>query len=150
MKQLSSGLPHPKHTFKIIWNLKVLLLTYSFTHSHTYLLVTDTINDNSRHLVVVDKVLKSLVGMISVVDNSPGKTHTYSLTRAFTYTCIAGNLTARLDNIWLTPAFQNKLYGYDMMLTALSWLFETGYRRVTIELDRYCFLLGIFTHTLIH
>ena len=78
----------------------------------------DATFSNGRHMVIIDAILKKPVGMLSLVDNSPK------------------NLTVRIDNLWLTPAFQGKKYAHDALLIILKWLFETAcYRRVTVEVN---------------
>ena len=90
------------------------------------------------HIVVLDKETDRLIGMVSLVDNSPR------------------NLTVRLDNLWITPAFQSRNIGCasssidlkslvkgpsrriakETLFILLTWLFETcKYRRVTMEVD---------------
>jgi RimJ/RimL family protein N-acetyltransferase len=74
---------------------------------------------NGTHLVIVDEVVKKPVGMISLVSNQPS------------------NLAVRLDNIWLTPAYQGdaRRMAHETVLLLLTWLTESGYRRITCEVD---------------
>lgn len=77
----------------------------------------DKITYNGRHMVIVDIILMKPVGMLSLLDNSPK------------------NLTIRIGNIWLTPAYQGKKVAHDAFLVILTWLFDIGYRRVTVEVN---------------
>jgi hypothetical protein len=43
--------------------------------------------------------------MVSLVDNAPR------------------NLSIRIDNLWITPAYQSKLYAHETMLITLQSLF---------------------------
>ncbi len=93
---------------------------------------------DSCHIVIIDHELDRPIGMMSLVDNSPR------------------NLTVRLDNLWITPAFQSRNIGSasssmdiksllsgphrriakETLYTLLMWLFEScKYRRVVMEVD---------------
>eukprot|EP00603_Paraphysomonas_imperforata_P013675 CAMPEP_0114450412 /NCGR_PEP_ID=MMETSP0104-20121206/446_1 /TAXON_ID=37642 ORGANISM="Paraphysomonas imperforata, Strain PA2" /NCGR_SAMPLE_ID=MMETSP0104 /ASSEMBLY_ACC=CAM_ASM_000202 /LENGTH=378 /DNA_ID=CAMNT_0001622551 /DNA_START=1 /DNA_END=1137 /DNA_ORIENTATION=+ len=73
--------------------------------------------EHHSHLVIVDPTLKRAVGMLSLVDNS------------------TKNLSVRIENLWLTPAYQGKKFGHEAILLTLGHLVELGYRRVTAEVD---------------
>lgn len=71
------------------------------------------------HLVICDTTVGKAVGMVSLVDNQPA------------------NLSVRIDNLWLTPAFQgdSRRIAHEAMLLLLQWLVDAGYRRITVEVD---------------
>jgi len=74
---------------------------------------------NGTHLVIVDNVVNKPVGMVSLVSNQPS------------------NLAVRIDNLWLTPAYQGdaRHLAHEAVLLLLTWLTESGYRRITCEVD---------------
>ena len=72
---------------------------------------------DSQHLIVLDNRLQKPVGMLSLVDNR------------------VQDLTIRIDNVWITPAYQTKQYAHEAMYLLLKSLFESNYRRVTVEVD---------------
>lgn len=74
---------------------------------------------NGCHLVIRDATVGRTVGMVSLVDNQPA------------------NLSIRIDNLWLTPALQGdaRKVAHECVLLLLQWLFDAGYRRVTVEVD---------------
>jgi RimJ/RimL family protein N-acetyltransferase len=78
---------------------------------------TSTTNSNFRHLVIMDNLLDKQIGMISLINNAPQY------------------LSIRLDNVWITPAYQGKKKSHDAVRIVLKWLFDLGYRRVTINID---------------
>jgi len=69
------------------------------------------------HMVIVDDVLDKPVGMLSLVNNRPR------------------HLTIQIENVWLTPAYQGQRMVHEALLSLLRWLFESGYRRVVVEVD---------------
>lgn len=69
------------------------------------------------HMVIVDKELQRAVGMLTLVDNEPW------------------NLSIRIENIWITPAFQGTKRAHRAMLLVVSHLFSVGYRRVSSTLN---------------
>ena len=92
------------------------------------------------HVVVEDEELSEPVGMLSLVDNDPR------------------NLTIRIDNLWITPAYRSsnivtagasldlavgkvltdsrRRVATEALYAVLRWLFEDcHYRRVTVEVD---------------
>lgn len=92
----------------------------------------------SSHVVIMDQELETPIGMVSLVDNSPR------------------NLSVRLDNLWITPAFQSRNIGSssssfeiksllsgprrrvakETLYVLMNWLFEScKYRRVQMEID---------------
>ena len=74
---------------------------------------------NGTHLVIVDTVVGKPVGMLSLVANQPS------------------HLRVRIDNLWLTPAYQgdSRKLAHEAMLLVLGWLVEAGYRRIECEVD---------------
>jgi RimJ/RimL family protein N-acetyltransferase len=72
---------------------------------------------DNQHLVVVDNRLQQPVGMLSLVDNR------------------VSDLSIRIDNVWITPAYQTKQYAHEAMYLLLKSLFLANYRRVTVEVD---------------
>ena len=72
---------------------------------------------DSQHLIVLDNRLQQPVGMVSLVDNRPN------------------DLNIRIDNLWITPAYQTKQYAHEAMYLLLKSLFEASYRRVTVYVD---------------
>ncbi len=93
---------------------------------------------DSSHIVIIDQELETPIGMVSLVDNSPT------------------NLTIRLNNLWITPAFQSRNIGSaspsfeiksllsgpsrriakETLYVLMTWLFEScNYRRVDMEID---------------
>ena len=103
------------------------------------------------HVVIIDEELDRPIGMLSLVDNNPS------------------NLTVRIDNLWITPAFRSSSLatagtGLDLnvrhvirdgrrrvakeaLFAVLAWLFEEQqYRRVTVEVDtRHTVLRQVLT-----
>jgi len=86
-------------------------------HSHALGHLYNKTSQAGCHLVVIDTVLQKQIGMVSLVDNSPS------------------NLSIRIDNLWITPPFQGLKRSHASMYLILNWLFKSGYRRVTVELD---------------
>ena len=72
---------------------------------------------DGRRFVIIDKTTGYVVGMISVLENSPH------------------DLRCRVGDMWLTPAFQRTHASTDAVLTLLTHLFSQGYRRVEWRCD---------------
>jgi len=68
-------------------------------------------------MVVVDKATGYICGMASLLDNRPE------------------DLSVRVGDVWLTPAFQRTHVHTDLCLCLLSYLFGLGYRRVERRCD---------------
>lgn len=77
----------------------------------------DTSSNNFCHIVIEDKEILKPIGAVSLTDNVPSY------------------LSVRVSNIWITPAYQGKKKGYELMFTLLTHLFSCGYRRITAEID---------------
>lgn len=72
---------------------------------------------DGKHLTIIDKEMKNPIGMLSLVDNCPR------------------NLSIKISNIWITPAYQGLRRGQYALLTLVDWLFNNGYRRIYAEFD---------------
>ena len=68
-------------------------------------------------MVVVDKATGYICGMASLLENRPR------------------DLSVRLGDMWLTPAFQRTHVHTDLCMCVLSYLFGLGYRRVERRCD---------------
>lgn len=75
------------------------------------------VKPNFCHVVITDKELEKPIGMFSLVDNDPE------------------NLSIRIDNIWLTPAFQGTNRVYSAMDLLIGWLVDCCYRRIVVHVD---------------
>ena len=76
--------------------------------------------------MITDKELDKPIGMLSLVDNDPE------------------NLSVRIDNIWITPAFQGSNRVYGAMDLLLGWLVDSCYRRIVVHVDERHFIARKF------
>lgn len=72
---------------------------------------------NGVHLIISDNELQKPIGLITLTDNMPN------------------NLVIKIENIWLTPAFQAKKRSHEAIALILDFLFNQGYRRIFAEID---------------
>eukprot|EP01031_Cornospumella_fuschlensis_P035309 gene35309-42784_t len=72
---------------------------------------------NSSHIIIIDKEFKRAIGLISLVDND------------------VPNLSIRVGNIWITPAFQGTKRSHQALVLVIKQLVDSGYRRITFEVD---------------
>ena len=76
-----------------------------------------TEKDDARHFVLVHRESKQSIGMVTLGEHSPT------------------DLRIELMHLWLTPAFQNTAAMIESVLLLLTYLFDTGYRRVEWRCD---------------
>lgn len=72
---------------------------------------------DGRRFVVVDKATGYIVGMASLIKNSPK------------------SLRIEVASVWITPAFQRTHVHTDLCITLMSHVFINGYRRVEWQCD---------------
>ncbi|EGZ29506.1 hypothetical protein PHYSODRAFT_251969 [Phytophthora sojae] len=72
---------------------------------------------HARHFVVADRESKQAIGMLMLGDHSPR------------------NLRIELMGVWLAPAFQGTAALTEVVLLVLTYLFDSGYRRVEWRCD---------------
>lgn len=89
----------------------------SLTAFTSAFLPSDDPNSNSSFYVIEDNEVRTVIGMIGLTNNHPR------------------HLTIQIDGIWITPAYQGKKRAHEAVLLMLQYLFEEGYRRITMEID---------------
>lgn len=93
------------------FSLPDLSSLFSSSHSDT------SMHHHLTPLMIIDNELDAPVGMLCLAHNQPA------------------HLSIQLDLIWLTPAYQGKMFAHEAVYLLLQHLFRRNYRRIVCECD---------------